>query len=54
MWPSDFDAVLAQHAESSTLLATAGGCAIAAGRLSFLLGLNGPCLAIGMIVTLTA
>ena len=46
MWPSDFDAVLRQRAETSVLLATAGGCSIAAGRLSYLLGLNGPCIAI--------
>ena len=46
MWPSDFDQVLRQRAESSVLLATAGGCAIAAGRLSYLLNLNGPCVEI--------
>ena len=41
MWPSDFGSVLAQRAESSALLATAGGQAIAAGRLSYVLNLNG-------------
>ena len=46
MWPSDFDKIIAQRAVTSTLLAVAGGCAIAAGRLSFCLGLNGPCLEI--------
>ena len=46
MWPSDFDAVLRQRAESSVLLAIASGCSIAAGRLSYMLGLNGPCIEI--------
>lgn len=46
MWPSDFDQVLRKRAEESTLLATAGGIGIASGRLSYYLGLNGPCFTV--------